>query len=63
MTGVAVERRSGNRGTWQRVAKLPADAKSYRDTGAPSGQALCYRVRALNEAGESAYSNIARVAR
>ena len=63
MTGVAVERRSGNRGAWERVAKLAADAKSYRDAGAPSGQTLCYRVRALNEAGESAYSNIARVAR
>ena len=62
-TGVAVERRRGNRGTWERVAKLFADAKSYRDTDAPSGQTLCYRVRAVNEAGESAYSNIARVAR
>ena len=31
-TGVAVERRRGNRGTWERVAKLFADAKSYRDT-------------------------------
>lgn len=61
-TGVAVERRRGNRGTWERVAKLFA-AKSYRDTDAPSGQTLCYRVRAVNEAGESAYSNIARVAR
>jgi hypothetical protein len=62
-TGVAVERRRGNRGTWERVAKLFADAKSYRDTDAPSGQTLCYRVRAVNEAGESGYSNIARVAR
>ena len=63
MTGVAVERRRGDRGTWERVAKLSADAKSYRDTVAPSGQTLCYRVRALNGAGESAYSNIVRVAR
>ena len=63
MTGVAVERRNGNRGAWEGVAKLSADAKSYRDTGAPSGQTLCYRVRALSEAGDSAYSNIARVAR
>ena len=63
MTGVAVERRRGNRGAWERVAKLAADAKSYRDTGAPAGQTLSYRVRALNEAGESAYSNIARVSK
>ena len=63
ITGVAVERRTGNRGTWERVAKLSADAKSYRDVGAPAVQTLCYRVRALNGTGESAYSNIARVAR
>jgi hypothetical protein len=63
ITGVAVERRAGDRDAWERVAKLSADAKSYRDAGAPSGQTLCYRVRALNGAGESAYSNIARVAR
>jgi len=62
-TGVAVERRSGNHGAWERVAKLSADARSYRDAGAPSGQLVCYRVRALNEAGESAYSNIARIPR
>ncbi len=62
ITGVAVERRTGDRGTWERVARLPGDTNSYRDSGAASGQPLCYRVRALNEAGESAYSNIARVA-
>jgi hypothetical protein len=62
ITGVAVERRTGDRGTWERVARLPGDTNSYRDSGAASGQTLCYRVRALNEAGESAYSNIARVA-
>ena len=63
ITSVAVERRRGNRGAWERVAKLSADAESYRDTGAPSGPTLCYRVRTLNEVGESAYSNIARIAR
>ncbi|MGD1158446.1 MAG: hypothetical protein ABSA41_21850 [Terriglobia bacterium] len=62
ITGVAVERRPGDRGTWERVTKLSGEANSYRDSGATSGQTLCYRVRALNEAGESAYSNIARVA-
>jgi hypothetical protein len=60
ITGVAVERRTGNPGAWERVAKLSANAKSYRDWGAPSGETLCYRVRALNGAGESAYSNLAR---
>ena len=63
ITGVAVERRAGNRGTWERVATLSADAKSYRDTTLTSGHTFCYQVRALNSAGESAYSNIARVTR
>jgi len=61
ITGVAVERRLGDHGTWERVAKLSGDAKSYRDSGVTSAQKLCYRVRALDNAGESAYSNIARV--
>ena len=63
VTGVAVERRKGNQSAWERIARLPAEAKSYRDAGAPAGQTLCYRVRALNGARESAYSNIARVAK
>ncbi|MBZ5669874.1 MAG: hypothetical protein LAO04_09100 [Acidobacteriia bacterium] len=62
ITGVAVERRPAHRGTWERVTKLSGDANSYRDSSAAAGQTLCYRVRALNEAGESAYSNIARAA-
>ena len=62
ITGVAVERRRGDRGTWERVTKLAGSAKSYRDSVTASGQTLCYRVRALNAAGESAYSNVARVA-
>ncbi len=61
ITGVALERRLGDSGTWERVAKLPRDAKSYHESAA-SGQKLCYRVRTLNNAGESAYSNIVRVA-
>ena len=63
IAGVAVERRQGERGVWERIAKLAAAAKSYRDSGAATGQTLGYRVRALNGAGESAYSNIARVVR
>ena len=63
ITGVAVERRQGDRGAWERLTKLAGDAKSYRDSDAASGQTLCYRVRALNTAGDSAYSNIACVTR
>lgn len=61
ITGVALERRAGNGETWQRVAKLAADARSYRDSSAAAGGTVSYRVRALNDAGESAYSNVIRV--
>lgn len=59
-TAMAVERRMGDRGSWERVAKLPAGAKEYTDSRLSKGQSLSYRVRALNDAGESAYSNIVR---
>ena len=62
ISSVAVERRRGDSGTWERIIKLAGSAKSYRDSAAASGQTLCYRVRAINAAGESAYSNVARVA-
>ena len=61
-TGIAVERRLGNNGKWERIAKLASDAREYTDSGLRGGQVTCYRVRALNEAGKSAYSNIARLA-
>ena len=66
-TGVVVERRidggRDSRGTWERIAKLPADASQYTDSGLPAGGGRSYRVRAINNAGESAYSNIVRVTR
>ena len=61
ITAVAVERRIGDHGKWERAAKLAANAKSYRDS--TNSQMVCYRVRALNGAGESAYSNVVRVTR
>jgi hypothetical protein len=60
-TGIVVERRVGNSGKWERIGKLAADSKEYMDSGLSGGQVTCYRVRALNAAGESAYSNIVRV--
>jgi hypothetical protein len=54
----AVERRIGNTGRWERIATL--DGSTFNDTAAPRG-VICYRVRAINDAGESAFSNIARI--
>lgn len=58
--GMVVERRQGDRGSWERIAKLPASTTSFLDSKPERAQANCYRVRAVNEAGESAFSNIAR---
>lgn len=56
--GVIVERRTGAGSRWERIAKLPASATEYSDAHADQHQRLSYRVRAANDAGESAYSNI-----
>jgi hypothetical protein len=58
---VIVERRSGNTGRWERIATQAAGT-TFTDAAALASQA-CYRVRAANNAGESAYSNIVRVMR
>jgi hypothetical protein len=64
-TGIIVERQIGDgiqeRGRWDRIAKLPATAAEYNDSGVKKGQVFAYRVRAINDNGESAYSNIVRI--
>ena len=64
-TGVVVERQienqRGDGGNWERVAKLPSGRTEYIDSGVGKERRAAYRVRALNEAGESAYSNIVRL--
>jgi hypothetical protein len=59
-TGVAVERRIGQHGAWEKIARLPAATTQYTDSRLSKGQTVSYRVRAVNDAGESAYSNIVR---
>ncbi len=59
---VAIERRTGNTGAWQRIA-TESSGTQFTDTSAPRGSVVCYRVRAMNGAGESAFSNIVRVSR
>ncbi|TAM81646.1 MAG: hypothetical protein EPN47_12965 [Acidobacteria bacterium] len=61
-SGVVVERRAGE-GAWARIARLPADASQYDDSAAPVDSVVTYRVRAMNEAGQSAYSNVVHVKR
>jgi len=52
-----IERRIGE-GAWQRIATV--DGSGYMDAHEPHGL-VRYRVRAVNDAGESAFSNIVRV--
>ena len=65
-TGIIVERQIGSsgqgRGGWDRLTRLVGTATEYSDAGLKRGQVVAYRVRAANAAGESAYSNIARIA-
>ncbi len=61
--GVVVERRveslAGDGSRWERIAKLENTATEYTDSGVAKGRQAAYRVRAYNDPGESAYSNIA----
>jgi hypothetical protein len=65
-TGVVVERSMGEAGggkeSWNRIAKLPSTAADYSDSTPRKGERFAYRVRAINDDGESAYSNIVRAA-
>lgn len=60
--GVIVERSVGQ-GKWERLTRLPATASRYNDSSAPTNTVVSYRVRAVNGAGESAYSNVVHVKR
>ena len=53
---------SGPRGPWQKIIELASSATEYTDAKVKKGERLSYRVRANNGEGESAYSNIVRVA-
>ena len=61
---IVVERRidpAAGRGSWQRIAELPSSASDYVDSQFKRGQAVSYRVRAVNNDGQSASSNTSRV--
>ena len=60
-TGYEVERRALG-GTFQKIDDLPANSTSYMDAGLPAATHFDYRVRAVNGAGTSPYSNEAGAA-
>jgi regulation of enolase protein 1 (concanavalin A-like superfamily)/fibronectin type 3 domain-containing protein len=59
-SGFEVERSADN-GAFARVATTVAGATNYLDVGLETGKAYAYRVRAVNAAGASGYSNTAGV--
>ena len=55
--GFYIERRVGTSGTYQQIAGVGRNVASYTDANLSNGTTYCYRVRAFNAAGNSAYSN------
>jgi len=52
-----IERKTGAAGTWAVVASNGPNAVNHQDMGLSPNTTYCYRVRAYNAAGNSAYSN------
>lgn len=55
-TGFVLERKTGTTGTFAGLATLAANAVTYTDATGVAGQEYCYRVKAVNAAGESPYT-------
>lgn len=55
--GFVVERRAAAGGAFQQVAALGPNVVGYLDGTVQAGSGYCYRVRAFNVAGMSAYTN------
>ena len=55
--GFRIERKIGTGGTYAQIAQTAASASSYTDVGLTDGTSYCYRVRAFNAAGDSAFTN------
>ena len=60
-TGFEVRRATTQNGAYSLVQTVPASATSYTDQGLNGNATYYYKVRAVNAAGQSAYSNVAQV--
>jgi hypothetical protein len=58
-TGFRVYRSDDGGATWGAVGETSADRRSLRDSGVAAGGSYAYAVAAFNDAGESAWSNVA----
>ena len=57
--GFKIERATGTTGAYGQLATVAAGTSGYVDAAVTAGTTYCYRVRAYNSAGDSAYSNAA----
>jgi uncharacterized repeat protein (TIGR02543 family) len=57
--GFKIERATGTAGAYGQLAAVGAETTGYVDGTVSPGTTYCYRVRAYNSAGDSAYSNAA----
>jgi hypothetical protein len=55
-SGFLIERKTGTSGTFSQRATVGANVRTYTDAGLPSSTTFCYRVRAYNSAGNSAFT-------
>jgi hypothetical protein len=56
-SGFKIERKLGPTGTFAEVGRVGANIVTYPDPNLAYGTAYCYRVRAFNADGDSAYTN------
>jgi Domain of unknown function DUF11/Divergent InlB B-repeat domain len=56
--GFSIERSTGTAGSYSELGISAAGATSYTDPTVATGVSYCYRVRAFNAIGYSAYSNV-----
>ncbi len=55
--GFRIERKVNTNGTYSTIASVGPDVSSYSDSSVASSITYCYRVRAFNSVGNSAYTN------
>jgi hypothetical protein len=55
--GFEIQRRTGTSGTYVEITKTAANIQAYKDIGLNFATLYCYRVRAFNTNGLSAWSN------
>ncbi len=56
--GFQIERAGSSTGTFTKIADVGANATTFTDAGLTGSTQYCYRVRALNAVGASAYSDV-----